>query len=99
MCDQWTVRERLSGNSLNQSAGRKLAAVPVDIDVEPLPQRREVAPGEERIEVSERLAGRLEKLSRVHISQRVGRKIAEQSRAPVHVLQTPLGIIRRRDAQ
>ena len=79
--------------------GGVAVAVAMDFFAEPFPQRTEFAATELRGEIAEVGLGLGEELGRVQIAQRVGGKVAEQPRTPVHVLQHPVGIGGGHDAQ
>lgn len=68
-------------------------AVPVDISAKPLEQGLELPALEMAFERAEFPLSRIKQLAGVERAERVGRKIAKQSRAPVDILQCSFRVI------
>src|SRR5688500_580336 len=99
MSEQWLGGELVSRHLLHELPRRVRSPAAVDVRSEPLEQRPELAARELRIDLAEVFADLLEELGGVHVSQRVRREVADRASAPVDVLQTPAGVVGRREAE
>ena len=92
-------RSVLARHAGQQLARRELAAVAVDVLAQPVAQRRELAAAELRLDLGQVGAGARPQLGGDQVPERVGREVAEQPGAPVHVLQHALRVVGDLDAE
>src|SRR5436309_1595159 len=78
--------DRRAGRTSQQLLWRVFAALRVDVQAEPLAQRRELAPLDLLLEVAELLGRLLPDLYGHHGAEEIRREVADQARRPVHVL-------------
>src|SRR6185503_897294 len=91
---QWLACDQLA-----QVAGSVAPPVGVNVRVEPVLERAELAAGDLLVEVADLAADRLPELRRVEIAERVRREIPDQAEAPVDVLQTAAPVVWHVDAE
>src|ERR1700682_3645442 len=83
---QRLMRERLSGDPLDEFRGGVAGAVSVDLFAEPFAERLKLAAGELPVQAAQVMVGLGKELRGVEVSQRIRRKITDQPCAPMDIL-------------
>src|SRR5262249_31787328 len=96
---QRLVAERSPRDAPAQFGGPVALALPVGRLVKPAPPTPQIPSAELGVEVTQVLPRLLHELSGVQVAQRVRREVADAAEAPVDVLQAPLRVVGRRQAQ
>ncbi len=92
MGNERLMRKQLARDNFNQSLGRVSLSMTMNLFVEPTFERLEVTTSKLLLQTSQFALRGGEKLSRIHIAQRVSWKISQQPRTPMDVLQTAVRI-------
>src|SRR5262245_49593719 len=93
------VVERLSRDPPTEVRGPVALAVPVDLFAEPVLEPAEITAAEVVVETGQVASGGGHELGGVEVAKRVSREVAQAAKAPVDVLQTAAGVVRRRQAE
>ena len=85
MLDQWLRRRWFAGDDFHQPDGRKLPTTAMNVPCEPVAEFRKFPRGETRLEITQFVASSCVELGCVDVAQCVGRKVTQQTSAPVKV--------------